>query len=70
MTGVFYIVFAVFVVIFGLLSLAQAILGGISLAILGFNWVTGSLVILSSIISVMLLAGLFFLIRLIRRAFR
>lgn len=70
MTGVLYIVFAVFVFIFGLLSLAQAILGGISLAILGFNWLTLSLMILSSIISVMLFAGLSFLIRLIRRSFR
>ena len=70
MTGVLYIVFAVFVVIFGLLSLAQAILGAISLTILGFNWLTLSLVIISALISVMLFTGLSFLIRLIRRAFR
>ena len=70
MTGVLYIVFAVFVFIFGMLSLAQAILSAISLALLGFNPVTMALVIVSAIISIMLLAGLVFLIRLIRRSFR
>ena len=70
MTGVLYIVFAVFVLIFGILSLAQAVLSAISLALLGFNPVTLSLVIVSAIISIMLLAGLVFLLRLIRRSFR
>ena len=70
MTGVLYIVFAVFVFIFGILSLAQAVLSAISLALLGFNPVTLALVIVSTIISIMLLAGLVFLLRLIRRSFR
>ena len=70
MTGVLYIVFAVFVLIFGILSLAQAVLSAISLAVLGFNPVTLALVIVSAIISIMLLAGLVFLLRLIRRSFR
>jgi len=70
MTGVLYIVFAVFVLIFGILSLAQAVLSAISLAVLGFNAVTMALVIVSAIISVMLFGGLVFLVRLIRRSFR
>ena len=48
MTGVLYIVFAVFVLIFGILSLAQAVLSAISLALLGFNPVTLALVIVSA----------------------